>query len=74
MKNGVDPSVNALADIANRVVAFKDGLITLEDLTEETMHFIVETLPESQTENLLRNIHKTNEYSQYAENYREIYH
>jgi transcriptional regulator with XRE-family HTH domain len=72
-KNGVPPSVNALADIANRVVAFKDGLITLEDLTEETMHFIVEALPSETTANLLRNIHKSNEYAEFAESYRSLY-
>jgi hypothetical protein len=72
-KNGVEPSANALADIANRVVAFKDGLLNIEDLTEETMHFIVEALPTETTANLLRNIDKSEEYSEYADSYRNVY-
>ena len=72
-KNGVDPSAQALADIAERIVAFKDNLITTEQLSEEVAHFIVETLPQEQIENILRNIHRTEAYAQYAEMYREIY-
>lgn len=73
VKNGVDPSVRALADSTNRVVAFKDGIITLEDLTEEVMHIIVESLPSEQVENILRNIHRTTEYAQDSQRYREAY-
>jgi len=73
IKNGVEPSATALADIANKVVAFKDGNITTEDLTEETAHFIVEGWEQSEIENLLRNINKTKEYQEFSEVYRKIY-
>jgi hypothetical protein len=42
IKNGVEPSAQALADVANRVITSQGGEISLEDLTEETAHFIVE--------------------------------
>lgn len=72
-KNGVDPSAEALADIANKVVAFKDGQIGLEALTEEVAHFIVEGWNQEQIENLLRNVHKTQEWAEFSETYREVY-
>ena len=72
-KNGIEPSATALADIANKVVAFKNGKITTEDLTEEVSHFIVEGWEQTEIVNLLRNINKTTEYQQFSERYREIY-
>jgi hypothetical protein len=72
-RKGVAPSATALADIANQVVAYSQGSISLEDLTEETSHFIVEAMPKEQTENILRNINKTEEWVQFSDQYREIY-
>jgi hypothetical protein len=72
-KNGVEPSAAALVDIANQVVAFKDGVINLEDLAEETVHFVVETWDQVEIENLVRNAHKTDAYREFSEIYREIY-
>lgn len=73
VKNGIDPSARALADIANKVVAFQGGEISLEDLTEETAHFIVEGWDIAETENLLRNIHKSDEWAEFSEQYRKAY-
>src|SRR5690606_37391187 len=73
IKNGVNPSAKALADITNQVVAFQEGIIRLDELTEETSHFIVEALPIAETENVLRNIDKSEEYKEFAPIYREIY-
>lgn len=73
IRNAVNPNAQALADIANKVIAFTDGQGTVEDLTEEVVHFIVEALPRETTENVLRNIDKSEEYKQFAEIYREIY-
>lgn len=73
IKHGVEPSAEALADIANKVVAFKDGKITIEALTEEVAHFIVEGWNQEQIENLLRNIHRTEEWAEFSEAYREVY-
>lgn len=72
-KNGIEPSAVGLADIANRIVALKDGQATLEDFTEETFHFIVEALPQEQVEGLIESIENSQEYLQYADEYREIY-
>lgn len=72
-KHGVNPSARALADISEQIIALQEGTINLEDLTEETAHFIVEALPKAQTENILRNIHKSEEWKQFAASYREIY-
>lgn len=72
-KNGVPPSATALADLANLIVAFKDGIITTADLSEETAHFIIASTPKAELENLLRNIHKTQEWIEFSQAYRDIY-
>jgi hypothetical protein len=73
IKNGVEPTAQALIDIANRVIAFQGNQISVEDLTEETAHLIVEGWNSQEIENLLRNIHKTEEWAELSEQYREIY-
>lgn len=72
-KNGVDPSAEALADIANQVVAFREGRIELNELAEETAHFIVEAWSSEDIEGLINNIHKTQSYLDHSEVYRQIY-
>ncbi|AGO47569.1 structural protein [Cellulophaga phage phi17:2_18] len=72
-RNGVAPSATALADIANQVIAYTQGKISIADLTEETSHFIVEAMPKESTENVLRNIHKTDEWVEFSDQYRELY-
>lgn len=73
VRNGVEPSAEALVDIANQVVAFKDGVITTELLSEEAAHFIVEAWDQNEIENLLRNINKTQSYQEFSEQYRKLY-
>ena len=73
IKNGVEPSAQALADLANMVVAFKDGVVTTEDLTEETAHFIVASLSEEQKVDMKRNVHKTQQWLKYADYYMNVY-
>jgi len=73
IKNGVDPKANALADIANKVVAFHDGEMGLEALTEEVSHFITEAMPQEEVESILKNIHKSEEWAEHAEAYRDVY-
>lgn len=72
-RNGVLPSSNALADIANRVIAFANGEVTQDALTEEVSHFIIEASNQEEIAPLLENIHKTDEWAQYAEEYFNIY-
>lgn len=73
VKNGVEPSAQALADLANNVIAFKDGVVQAEDLLEETAHFIIAQTPESEKADLKRNIHKSLEWVEFQASYREIY-
>ena len=73
VRNGVDPSAAALLDVSKQVIAFKDGLITIDALAEETSHFIVETWDDAEIEGLLRNIHKTSSYVEFSQSYRDIY-
>lgn len=73
VKNSVPVSAEALADIANKVIAIQTGAETIENLTEETIHFIIEALPQERLENILRNIDKSEEYKQFSQTYREIY-
>lgn len=69
----IPPSAEALADITNRVIAFKDGQLNLDNLTEEVMHLIVETLPKEQLEELSELIKNSKEYQDYYEQYKEVY-
>jgi len=73
IRNKLPINARALADLANKVVAFKDGNIEEADLLEETAHLIVASMPEQQKANLKRNIHKTREWGQFYEQYKNIY-
>lgn len=73
IRNKLPINARALADLANKVVAFKDGTIEQDDLLEETSHLIEASTPQEQKENILRNIHKTREWSQFAEEYKKLY-
>lgn len=70
---GVPPSAEALADIVNRVIAFKDGQLTMENLTEEVMHFIVETLPQDQIDELKSFIRNSQEFQDNYDKYSQVY-
>lgn len=72
-KNGVSINAEALADIPNQLIAVIEGKDTIANLREETIHFIIEAIPQERLTNILRNINKTAEYKQFAEIYREIY-
>ena len=72
-KYGVDPSAEALADITNRIIAVAEGKETVDTLTEETSHFIVEGWKSEEIDKLLPFIPQTSQYTQYAPQYREVY-
>ena len=73
-KNGADPDVNALADIANQVIAFAEGQDSVENLSEETAHFIIEGYHNQQAINeILPQVEQTPEWSQYSELYKNKY-
>lgn len=74
IKNGgVNPTSSALMDVVNKVMAFRDGTITNEDLIEETMHLIEASLDPSLTAGLRANIHNTPEWAEHSKNYYDIY-
>ena len=72
-RTGTEPTPNSLADISNKIVAFANGEITQDRLAEETMHFVIEALPQEEIQPLLDMIHKTDEWKEYAQQYTEIY-
>lgn len=73
-KNGVPVTAEALADIANKVVAFSEGEIGLTELTEETAHFAIEAYQDEETlQRMLENVHQTNEWKQDSQRYLEVY-
>lgn len=73
LKNGVHPDAQALADLSNNIIAFKDGIITEAELTEEVSHFIVDSMNQQEKENLMSNIHRTAEWGEYAQTYYDVY-
>lgn len=73
IRNGVSPDAKTLLDVAQQVIAYRDGAISTEGLLEETAHFIVETWDDAEIENILRNIHKTQTYQELSQQYREVY-
>jgi hypothetical protein len=71
--NDVAPESNALMDLVNKVMAFRDGTITRDDLIEETMHLIEATIDPTTTEVIRRNIDKTPEWKEFSAHYKTIY-
>jgi len=74
LKNeGVPATSSALMDVVNKIMAFKDGNITRQDLIEETMHLIEASLDPTTTEGVRRNIHITPEWKEHSQHYYEVY-
>lgn len=64
-KNGIEPSAEALADIANKVIAFSQGGVTIENMTEEVAHFAVEAYQDQEMlERMLANVHLSAEWAE----------
>ncbi len=72
-KNNTNSSVEALADITNKIIAFAGETISIETLGEEVAHFVIETLPKNQVEPILNEIHTTPEWTEFSEKYYETY-
>lgn len=73
LRYGVNPNAEAFADITNQVIGVVAGKETVENLLEETVHFIVEALPQERIENVLKNINKSEEYKQHYQIQKAIY-
>jgi hypothetical protein len=69
-KYGKDPDIQALIDLSNKVVAFKEGNISIEDLTEEVAHLAIEAFSDQQSiEDAIKNVHFHPEYAEFYEFY-----
>jgi hypothetical protein len=73
IRNGYEASAEAIADIGRQVIAFKNGEIDVDKLTEETAHFIIESWDTTEVDNLTRNIHKTETFKQFYQIYYDAY-
>lgn len=72
-RNGVPLSVRALADTANMVVALAEGA-TVEDLAEETAHFLIDTYRnQAEIDAILPSVRGTEEWSKYSGRYYHLY-
>lgn len=72
-RNGVDLGVEAIADVANNVVAFAEGAMNEQNLTEETAHIIIEATNQEEIDQILPEVESTPEYLEYADVYYEKY-
>jgi hypothetical protein len=73
LRHGVNPKAEALADVTNQIIAITDGSEKVENLLEETIHFIIEALPQEKIEDILRNIPKSEEYKKHYQILKSIY-
>lgn len=72
-RHGVEPSAKALADLNERVIALAEGS-SVEDLTEEASHFLIETyVNQDQVRDVLPEVESTPQWQQYAKQYYEVY-
>lgn len=72
-KFGIEPNAEALIDFQEKVIAVKNGEITLDQLSEEFSHFVIEMWNQDEIKRMLQTVNNTQEYIQHAEAYREIY-
>ena len=73
-KYGVDPDINAIADMANKVVAIAEGLDITEELLEEVAHIAIEAYAEQASiVGALSEVDLTPEYTEWADQYRAKY-
>jgi hypothetical protein len=72
-KFGVEPNAEALIDLQNKVIAVIDGEITLDQLSEEFSHFVIEAWNQEEISRMLQTVNNTQEYIENAEQYREVY-
>lgn len=74
LRTGVDPSVNALADMVNRVVAIASGQDTDGLLSEEVAHVLTETYRnQDEIRELLPEVENTESWAEHSETYFKLY-
>lgn len=72
-KFGVEPDAAALIDLQNKVIAVIDGNLTLDQLSEEFSHFVIEAWNQTEIDRMLQTVNSTQEYIENADRYRTIY-
>lgn len=74
IKNNIDVNAKALADLSNGVIALGNNA-SINDLSEELSHFLVETIDEKELSTLLNDLYLTEsvEYQKESAHYRELY-
>lgn len=73
-KFGTDPDIQALTDMANRIVAFGSDNIPIDQLSEEVAHIAIEAYSDQNSiVSAMANVHLSPEYNEYAEYYRQKY-
>lgn len=70
---GIEPDAEALIDLNNKIIATVDGEITLDQLSEEFSHLVVESWNQEDINRMLQTVNNTREYIENAERYREVY-
>jgi len=71
---GIDPDINAIADMANKVVAIAEGMDITEELLEEVAHIAIEAYAEQASiVGALSEVDSTPEYTEFADEYRTKY-
>lgn len=71
---GQDPDINAIADLANKVVAVAEGLDVTKEVMEEVAHIAIEAYSnQNSIEEALMNVHFTPEYTEFAKEYENKY-
>lgn len=73
-KYGQEPTIQAIADLTNQVVAFAQGQDTIDNIAEETVHVLLEAYTEQESIfEALQEVEDTPEYAEFVEQYRELY-
>lgn len=73
IKFGVEPNAEALIDMQEKVIAVNNGEITLDQLSEEFSHFVIEAWNQDEINRMIQTVNNTQEYINNAEQYREVY-
>lgn len=68
---GVSPE--AMINFSEKLIQFAEGRDTLENLSEEFSHFLVESFDQSMIDRMLLSVHNTQEYAKYAQQYKDMY-
>lgn len=72
-KFGLEPDGEVFIDLQNKIIATVDGNITVDELSEEFSHFVIEAWNQDEIKRMLQTVNNTREYIEHAETYRQIY-